>query len=78
MIAWLSDRSRTQQFSPRLAGAFVNPPGGRLLTRSARINRLLIALLCGPLSLLGLLSAALLPKNSALFLDQLVLAEAAP
>jgi SAM-dependent methyltransferase len=45
------------------------------VTRSATMNRLVAALLFGPLSLLGLLAAALLPKNSDLFMDQLVVAE---
>lgn len=59
----------------QLANAYVHKT---VLTRSARVNRWLTALLCGPLSLVGLLSAALLPKNNDLFLDQLVIAETAP
>ena len=48
------------------------------LTRSPYLNLLITALLFGPLSLLGLLAGAVLPKNEDLFLDQLVVAEAAP
>jgi len=45
------------------------------VTRSTTVNRLVTALLFGPLSLLGLAAAAVLPKNNDLFLDQLVVAE---
>jgi hypothetical protein len=44
-------------------------------TRSAHVNLLLTALLCSPLTLMGLLAGRLLPKNADLFLDQLVVAE---
>jgi hypothetical protein len=46
-------------------------------TRSAYVNLLVTALLCSPLSLMGLIAGRLLPKNADLFLDQLVVAEAA-
>lgn len=47
-------------------------------TRFAAINLLINALLLAPVSLLGLLAGALLPRNPDLFLDQLVIAERAP
>lgn len=47
-------------------------------TRSSYLNLLVTASLFAPLTLLGLLAGALLPKNEDLFLDQLVVAEAVP
>lgn len=44
-------------------------------TRFTAVNMIVTALLLGPISLLGLLLSALLPKNPDLFLDQLVIAE---
>ncbi|API61215.1 methylase [Tardibacter chloracetimidivorans] len=44
-------------------------------TRSALVNRLTVALLIAPVSALGLVFGALLPKNDDLFLDQLILAK---
>lgn len=48
------------------------------LSRSPRLNLLVTVLLFGPLSLLGLVAGAVMPKNEDLFLDQLVIAEVAP
>ncbi len=44
-------------------------------TRHGAVNRLVTALVFGPLSLVGLLAGKLLPHNDDLFLDQLVVAE---
>ena len=44
-------------------------------TRFTSVNMLVTALVLGPISLLGLVLSALLPKNPDLFLDQLVVAE---
>ena len=44
-------------------------------TRHGAVNRLVTALVFGPLSLVGLLAGKLLPNNDDLFLDQLVVAE---
>lgn len=47
------------------------------LTKSPHLNLLTNIILFGPLSLTGLLASAILPRNEDLFLDQLVVAEAA-
>jgi SAM-dependent methyltransferase len=44
-------------------------------TRSTFFNMIVTAIILGPVSLLGLVLGALLPKNEDLYLDQLVVAE---